>query len=161
MATLYPAPNETAVETLFSGLVASPVHVSRVQAADPERDTTGIFAEFVTDDDQLAVIAFADANVVNCVGGTMMGLEAETLSDASAKSMVLDDSLEGFREVVNVFASCLNSDFTPHLRLANVHSLPGQLTDDVKQLWRQPRGRRVYRVSVEEHGAGTVILYIG
>ena len=159
MATLYPAPDETAIEVLLAGLVSVPTTVSRTQTADPERDATGVFAEFVTGDDQLAVLGFADPDVVNFVGGAMMGLDVVALTDASAKAMVLNDSLEGFREVVNVFASCLNSDFTPHLRLANVHNLPGQLTDDVKQLWRQPRGRRAYSVSVDEHGGGIVILY--
>jgi hypothetical protein len=159
MATLYPAPNETAIEALLDGLVSVSTHVSRKEAADPERDATGVFAEFVTDDDQLAVLGFADPDVVNFVGGAMIGLEVDALTAAGAKAMVLDDSLEGFREVVNVFASCLNSDFTPHLRLANVHILPGQLTDDVKQLWRQPRARRAYSVSVEEHGTGVIILY--
>ena len=161
MATNFPAPSTTALEDLIGGLVAVPASVATAEVADPERDATGIFAEFVTDDDELAVLGYANADVVNFVGGAMMGLEAEALAEANAKSAVLDDGLEGFREVVNVFAASLNTRFTPHLRLGDVHNLPGQLNDGVKQLWRQPRGRRAYRVTVEDYGAGTLILYLG
>ena len=161
MATTYPAPKEQAIEALLGGLVSVPSHVSRVQAPDPERDARGVFVEFVNDDNELAVLAFADHAVVNSVGGAMAGLEVEALKEATEKAMMNDDSTEGFREVLNVFASCLNSDFTKHLRLSNVNVLPGQLTDEVKQLWRQPRGRRSYKVSVDDYGAGTIILYLG
>ena|SRR5689334_7303448 len=160
MPTSYPAPADHAIEALFAGLVSAPTHVAMGAADDPERDTTGIFAEFVTDDDELAALAYADHDVVNFVGGAMLGLEQEAMADASAKSLVLDDGLEGFREVVNVFASCLNTDYTKHLRLREVHRLPGQIGDDVKQLWRQPNGRRAYRVTVDDYGAGNLILYL-
>jgi hypothetical protein len=160
MPTNYPAPADHTIETLFAGLVTAPTQVAAGAADDPGPDTTGIFAEFVTDDDELAALAYADHDVVNFVGGAMLGLEQEAMTDASDKSLVLDDGLEGFREVVNVFASCLNTDFTKHLRLREVHRLPGQLGDDVKQLWRQPNGRRAYRVSVDDVGAGNLILYL-
>jgi hypothetical protein len=105
------------------------------------------------------VLAFADHSVVNFVGGAMMGVDVEALQEAGDKAMVNDESLEGFREIVNIFASCLNTDFTDHVRLSNAEKVPGQLSDEVKNLWRQPRGRRVYRVSVDDYGDGLLILY--
>src|SRR4051794_40965132 len=161
MATLYPVPKELAIEALLAGLVSVPTHVRRTEAEDPSRDTTGVFAEFVTDDDELAVLGFVDHAAVNFVGGAMLDVAAETLVDASGKGVIDDDSLEGFREVLNIFASCLNSDFTKHLRLRTVQPVPGQLSDDVKQLWREPRGRRAYQVAVDDLGTGTLILYLG
>ena len=161
MPTTYPAPKDHAIEALLGGLVSVPSHVTRAQVADPERDARGLFAEFVTDNDELAVLAFADHDVVNFVGGAMVGHDVEALQEAGSKATLVDEGVEGFREVVNVFPSCLNCDFTPHLRLANVHLLPAQLQDEVKQLWRQPRGRRAYRVAVDDYGAGMMILYFG
>jgi len=159
MATTYPVPKEHVIESLLGGLASVPSHVTKAQAPDPERDARGVFAEFVTDEDELAVLAYADHDVVNYVGGAMVGLEVEGLQEAGEKAMLVDEGLEGFREVVNIFASCLNTDFTKHLRLADIHQLPGQLTDEVKQLWRQPHGRRAYRVTVDDYGAGVIILY--
>ena len=50
---------------------------------------------------------------------------------------------------------------TPVVRMANVHRLPGDLSEEIKQLWRKPRGKRAYRITVDEYGAGNVILYLG
>src|SRR5882724_13359766 len=161
MPSLYPVPKEVAVETLLGGLVSAPAHVTKQDAADPERDATGVFAEFVTDDSELAVLAFADPDLVNFVGGAIIEMPVETIREANDKGMLNDGCLDGFREVVNIFASCLNSKFTPHLRLSQVTVLPGQLNDDVKQLWRQPRGRRAFNIDLDEYGAGTAILYMG
>jgi len=161
VATNYPAPDESAIEALLGDLAAVPTRVLRSHAQDPERDATGVFAEFVTDDQELAVLGYADARVANCVGGALVDLPVQQIADANDKLTVLDASLEGVREVLNIFSSCLNSEFTKHLRLGDVHNLPGQLTDDVKRLWRQPRGRRVYEITVEDYGTGALILYLG
>lgn len=160
MPTLYPVPDEATIETLLASLVPSPTQVSRADRPDPERDATGVFAEYIRDDDELAVVCYADPDVVNYVGGTMIGIDAETLTGATSNAMVHGESLEGFQEVVNIFASCLNTEYTPHLRLGTVHNLPGPLNDPLKELWRGPRARVVYRLAVEEHGAGSLILYL-
>ena len=47
------------------------------------------------------------------------------------------------------------------MRLANVHQLPGELSDEIKELWRKPRGKRAFRLTVDDYGAGNVILYLG
>jgi hypothetical protein len=41
-----------------------------------------------------------------------------------------------------------------------VHRLPGQIGDDVKELRRQPNGRRAYRVTVDDYGAGNMIVFL-
>jgi hypothetical protein len=148
------------MEALLSNLVGVATKVVRTETPDPERDATGAFAEFVTADGALAVVAFADVSLVNHLGGLMLGMDPEALGDATAKRFVLDEALEGFQEVANVFTSCLNTDFTPHLRLGAVVKVPAPLTDETKALWREPRGRRAYGVSVDEHASGVTILYL-
>lgn len=160
MATSYPAPKDTTIEGLLGGLVNVPTHVARAPFTGPEREVHALLAEFVTDDEQLAVLAYADHDVVNYVGGAMGSVEVETLQEANTKPELHGASVESFREVVNVFASCLNSEFTPHVRLANIHEFPGELSEEIKELWRAPRARRSYRVSVEDYGAGLINIYL-
>jgi hypothetical protein len=160
MPALYPVPKPGTIEDLLNGLVADPLQVERAEVPDPERDATGVFAEFVTESGELAAIGYADPAVVNTVGGAMMDLDPAATAEASRKAALVDEGVEGFREVANILASCLNSDFTRHLRLGNLRSLPGPLTDEVKQLWRQPRARRAYAISVEGEPIGTLILYL-
>lgn len=161
MPANYPVPRESSIELLLAGLLSQPTTVTRGQTPDPERDATGIFAEWITDGNELAVLGFADHEIVNYTGGAIMGLEAAALAEASGKGALNGEALDGFREVVNVFASQLNSDYTKHLRLGEVQTLPGKLRDEVKSLWREPLARRVYRVSVEGFGEGALIMYLG
>jgi hypothetical protein len=161
MPARYPVPRESAVELLLAGLLSQQTTVTRSQTDDPERDAAGVFAEWITDDGELAVLGFAGHEVVNYVGGALLDLDPGALEEASRKGVIHGEAVEGFREVVNVFASQLNSDFTKHLRLGNVQTLPGQLRDEVKQLWREPLARRVYRVNVDGVGEGALIMYLG
>ena len=159
MPTTIPVPTSDALIQMLSGLVSAPVDVTRTTVDDPERDARGIFAEYVTDADELSALAFADHRAVNFIGGALVGVDAETLLEASNKAVFAEAADEGFQEVVNILASCLNSEFTKHVRLAKVLELPGQLDDDVKELWRRPGGRQAFRIAVEDHGTGTLILY--
>jgi hypothetical protein len=161
MATNYPVPTERAIQSLLADLAAVDARVVRAEVADPARDAPGVFAEFVTDDNELAVLGYADPLVANSVGGALVDIPAASISEANESKVLLDGSLEGFQEVLNILSSCLNTEYTRHLRLRAMRRLPGQLDDEVKQLWRNPRGRRAYEIAVEEHGSGALILYIG
>ncbi len=143
------------------GLMPVSAQVTRAPAADPDTDAAGAFAAFVTGDDTLAVVAFADHDVVNFVGGSVVGLDTAAMQDASGKAVLLDESLDGFRRVADAFAACLNTDLTPVVRLRDVNAVADATADDVAQLWRQPKGRRTYRVTVDDTGAGAMILYFG
>ncbi|MDZ4825145.1 MAG: hypothetical protein SGJ13_01630 [Actinomycetota bacterium] len=159
MPSRYPVPKPDALGSLVTGLIATATEVSFTDAQDPERDASGVFAEWINDSDELAVLGFGDHDIVNFAGGAMMGIEAAALVELGATGVLHEESIEGFREVGNVLTSCFNTDFTRHLRLRNLQKLPGQIEDDVKQLWRAPRARRAYRFSVENFGAGNLILY--
>jgi hypothetical protein len=160
MPSLYPAPSEQDVETFLTGLVSAPSHVARVQSPEPEREPTGVIAEYVTEGEALAAIAFADHDAVNFVGGALASVEAEAIQEINKGSKLHDAAMASFRDVAAALGSSLNSEYTPALRLAHVHELPGELSEEIKQLWRRPRGKRGYRVTVDDYGAGTVILYL-
>jgi hypothetical protein len=160
MPSLYPAPTEQNVEAFLGALVSVPTHVARLQSAEPEREPTGVIAEYVTDTDSLAAIAFADHDIVNFVGGAIAAVEAGTIQETNNKPTLHDAAMESFREVATGLGASLNGEYTPAIRLSEVHQLPGELSEEIKQLWRRPRGKRAYRVTVDDYGSGTVILYL-
>jgi hypothetical protein len=159
MPSLYPAPSEQNIEAFLGGLVSNGTHVVRVPSPEPVREPTGLIAEYATDA-ALAVVAFADHDVVNFVGGAIAAVEAGTIQEISKRTTLDDTALESFRGVVDGLASSLNGEYTPAVRLADVHQLPGELSEDIKQLWRRPRGKRAYRVTVDDYGSGMVVLYL-
>lgn len=160
MPSKYPAPADSAIEEVMSGLVSTGVQVTRAHANDPEKDATGIIAEFVNDDDELAVVAFADHDVVNFVGGAINEIGEDALAEASGNATVLEQGVEGFRSVAGALPSCFKTDFTPGIRLREVKTLPTDLGEDSTELWRKPAGRRAFRVTVADSGAGMLIVYL-
>jgi hypothetical protein len=159
--SLYPAPSEHDIESFLGGLAPVPTHVTRLASAEPEREPTGVMIEFVTGDDSLAAILFADHDAVNFLGGAIAAVEAETIQETNGRSTLHDAAVDNFRAVADGIATTLNGNYTPAVRLADVHRLPGDLSDQIKQLWRKPQGKRAYRLSVDNYGAGTFILYLG
>jgi len=161
MPTTCPIPGDATIAAMLGAALSVPVQVAKGQAPEPERESRGVFAEFVGDDDQLAAVAYADRDVVNFVGGAKAGLDIAAIQETSEQGVLSDEGVAGFRDVITAFASCFNTDFTKTVRSSNVTILPGQLTDEVKALWRAPRGRRAFRVTVDDFGSGLIVLYIG
>ena len=160
MPSRYPAPTEQDVESVLNPLSSTTTHVARAQSAEPDREPTGIMVEYVGADDTLAAIAFADHDIVNFMGGAIAAVEIATIQETNSSSKLHDAAVESFRAVATGLEPTMNGDYTPALRLANVHQLPGDLSEEIKQLWRKPGGKRGYRVTVDEYGAGTLILYL-
>jgi hypothetical protein len=159
MPSLYPAPSEQNIEAFLGGLVSNATHVVRVPSPEPVRELTGLIAAYVTDADSLAVV-FADHDVVNFVGGAIAAVEAGTIQEISKRTTRDDSAMQSFRAVVDGLGSSFNGEYTPPVRLSDVHQLPGELSEDIKHLWRRPRGKRAYRVTVDDYGSGMVILYL-
>jgi hypothetical protein len=160
MPSLYPAPTEQNVEAFLGALVSTATHVTRLQSAEPDREPTGVMVEYVAEDQTLAAIAFADHDAVNFVGGAIAAVEAATIQETNSGSKLHDAAVEQFRQLAVGLEATLNGDYTPTVKLSSVHQLPGELSEEIKQLWRKPRGKRAYRLTVADYGAGTVILYL-
>jgi hypothetical protein len=160
MPSRYPAPTEQDVESVVGGLASTGMHVARAQSAEPEREPTGVMVEYVGADDALAAIAFCDHDVVNFMGGAIAAVEIAAVQETNSAAKLHDAAVESFRAVATSLEPTMNGDYTPAVRLAHVHQLPGELSEEIKQLWRKPGGKRGYRVTVDEYGAGTFILYL-
>jgi len=161
MPSHYPAPTDKDLQSSLGALAPKPVQVALLASAEPEREPTGVMVEYVGDGDSLAAIAFCDHDVVNFVGGAIASVDLENIQEMNAKPTLNDAAVDGFREVANGLGAALNGEYTPDVRLADVHRLPGELSDGIKQLWRKPAAKRAYRLTVDDYGAGTVILYLG
>jgi hypothetical protein len=158
--TNYPVPPAEAIEDLIAGMVASSVTVRRPRVPVELGDGPAFVAEYVSDEGALAVLCIADHRVANAVGGVMTDIPAQVINDAIEQWKLDDGCAENFREILNVLTRCFNSDDTPHLRLGDVHRLPGALPDAAEALRSRPAGRRDLQVSVESHPSGSLSLHV-
>jgi hypothetical protein len=160
MPTTYPPPVDSALEAAFAGIVPGRTQVGRGPAGDVDADAPGLFAEYATADGDLAALVFADPNTVNYLGGTTAGLDAGAISDASSRSEVLDDSEAAFGAIAAAIASCMSTEYTNSVSNKAIVRTAAELTDAARQLWAAPAGKRVYRVTVDELGAGALHLFL-
>src|SRR3954447_7703103 len=160
MPSFYPAPTERDIERMLATIARVPTPVTRQHPIEPQRQPTGVIVEYVTEDDSLGAIAFADHEAVNFLGGSIAAIESATMRETSRGSRLHSAAVDTFHEVAAGLSGCLNGDYTPALRVGNTHPLPGPLSDEIKQLWRTPGGKRAYRVAVDQYGSGTVILHL-
>ena len=66
---------------------------------------------------------------------------------------------ENFAEVVNIMASLLNSDATPHVRLTETHDRHRAPSDPViTSMMESPAKRRVFDVNIEGYGRGRIVF---
>lgn len=159
MPSTYPIPREKALERLLGGLVGIPVSVRRESFDDPQSETPGVYAEYVDDGERLGLVCFANHELVNGFGAALAELDASVAHEANERSVVHDECLEGFREVVNVLASGMNTDLTPHVRIQGVRAVPGEVPDAVHALRKRPAARCSYRIALDDFGVGRLILY--
>lgn len=160
MPTSFPAPDESALESAFGGIVPGRTQVARGPAGDVEADAQGLFAEFATADGEFAALAFADPSAANYLAGSTAGLEAEAVSDASGRGEVLNESFDGFGAIAVAIASCMDTEYTTSVSNKSLVRSAAELSDDAKQLLAAPAGKRVYRVTVDDLGAGALHLFL-
>jgi len=118
-----------------------------------------VIAEYRTDDGAVGAICLVDAEFAIRAGGALTMVPPAAVADTLRKGDV-SESLENFREIVNILAQLLNSPKTSHLRLTGVHVVPGDLPDGVSSLVAKPEFRRDFAVQIEGYGPGRLSLLV-
>ena len=162
MPSLYPAPTEQNVEAFLGGLVVGARRTSpRLQSAEPEREPTGVMVEYVTESDDARRDRVRRSRRRQLRrrrdrrgrGRDRPGGEQRRRSCTTRRGELPRGRGRARAEPQRRLHADRSGSRT-------CTSCPGELSDEIKQLWRKPGGKRGYRVTVDDYGAGTVILYL-
>lgn len=162
MAALCPVPARASIRDLLTDLVGHEVTVkaSNPQALDAQRPAFA--AVYRRDDGTPAAVCICDADVALATGAAIGMMPLDDAEQEVADDGTLGGDLEEFfREVVNVLAKLLNSPSTPHVVLAEILAVPGEVPRPVADLVRQPLERVDLRVAVEGYPPGVATILIG
>jgi hypothetical protein len=160
MPARFPVPIQEDIRDVLLGLLGRGVAVDKVGVLELADDDAGAVAEFVTEDDEVGALCVMDGPFV-VRGGAALVLVPQSAAEDDLARGELEAHLEVAGEVVNVLARLLNSPSTPHLRLAGVHRLPGDLPEGVTALLAAPAFRRDFAVTIEGYGDGRLSLLVG
>lgn len=160
MSVTIPIPVRASVRDLLSDLLARPVQVTA--GTPPALDAQGSAwaATYVRDDGVAAAVCVCDTPLAVSSGAAIGMVPAATAADEAATGELTGDTLEFFREVVNVLAKLLNSPASPHVRLGTLYSLPGEVPGDVASIVLHPRHRTDFDVDVDGYGRGSMTVLV-
>ena len=157
---IHPVPDREPVREFLGDLLGVGITVDAVRRLALGPTDVGVLAWYVGDDDALGAAVLADAGFA-CRAGGALSLVPTVVVDGHLDEAELPATLlENVTEVLNVFARLLNSERTPHLRLASVAALPSVVPRDVQRLLAQPRRRRDYVVTLDGYGDGRLAVAV-
>ena len=159
MPASFPVPIQEDIRDLLMDLLGRGAAVDKVPPLELEEDQSAVIAEYCTDDGRVGAICLVDAEFAIRTAGALTLVPPAAVADNLRKGDVAE-SLENFREIVNILAQLLNSPKTSHLRLAGVHVVPGELPEGVSALVARPEFRRDFAVQIEGYGAGRISLLV-
>lgn len=159
MPAHYPVPIQEDIRDLLVDLLGRGVAADKVSHLELEEDDPGAIAEFVTDAGDTAALCVVDGAFVVRAGAALVMVPAAAAEEDLRKGD-LETHLEVTQEVVNVLSRLLNSASTPHLRLAGVHRLPGDVPAGVTAVLERPEFRRDFAVTIEGYGDGRLSLLV-
>jgi hypothetical protein len=120
--------------------------------------SAGLVAAYANEADDIVVVCVADGAFANRSGAALSMVPA-TVADEAIDADVLDPNLvENTEEILNVLCRLLNSASVPHVKLAGVHALPGDVPPPVATAQRFPRSGRDLEVAIDGYGLGRLTI---
>lgn len=151
-------PNDETVGGLLTDLLGREVKCVWTPGTH-ELPRVGQVAVYSDDDDVVVAVAIADDGFICRTGGALVMVPAGGVNEAAETGEIPESLQENFAEVVNIMASLMNSDETPHVRLTGVlgrdevSSRPAALA-----IMESPGKRRVFDVNIDAYGRGRIVL---
>jgi hypothetical protein len=155
----FPVPIQEDIRDLLFELLNRGVAVDKVSKLELEEDEDGGVAEFVTEDGTVGVVCLFDSRFAVRAGAALV-MVPKAAAEEDLRRGDIESHLEVAGEVLNVMSRLLNSPNTPHVRMAGVHRLPGELPEQVAALLAAPEYRRDFAVTIEGYGDGRLSLLV-
>lgn len=160
MVAHYPVPIQEDIRDLLGDLLGRGVAVDKTTPLAFEEDQNGVIASYVTEAGEVGALCVCDAPFAILVGAALVMVPANVAKEQIKAGIVDESHLEFTHEVVNILARLLNTPRTPHLKLAELHQVPGELPEPIGSLLAAPEFRRDFVATIEGYGEGRVSILV-
>ena len=160
MPAHYPVPIQEDIRDLLGDLLGRGVAVDKTAALQLAGDASGVVASYVTADDEVGALCVCDGSFAVLAGAALVLVPATVAREQVAAGTLDEGQLEITHEVANILSRLLNTPRTPHLRLRELHRLPGELPQEVRTLLEQPEFRRDFVTTIEGYGEGRMSILV-
>lgn len=151
-------PLAESVQKMLADLLGKPVTVKKATPGLLSIAKPGVAAHYVYDNGTTGALILCDLPLSICAGAALMLLPPAAATDAVKAGKLNENIIENIREVLNICASLFIYEDRAHVRLREIHPLPGQTPPEVAKVITRPAGRMEVDVNVPGYGAGKMAL---
>ncbi len=160
MVAHYPVPIQEDIRDLLGELLGRGIATDKTEPLVLEEDQPGLIAAYVTADGDVGAICVCDGAFAVLVGAALVMVPANVAKEQLDAGVLDDTHVEFTHEVANIMSRLLNTPRTPHLKLDQLHQVPGELPGPVADLLAAPEFRRDFVVTIEGYGEGRVSILV-
>jgi len=145
-------PTVVAARELIADLVDNPMSLSEVEGHAPDPGLNPIYATYLTRSDEFAAVCSTSISLA-AVLGSALALIPDTVARECAASGELTENLkDAFDHVVNICASLLCSESTPHVRLGRTYPSLDEMPEEAQALLADAGPALHMTIKIEDFG---------
>ena len=160
MVAHYPVPIQEDIRDLLTDLLGRGIAADKTEPLVLEEGQPGLVAAYVTAEDAVGALCVCDGDFAILVGAALVMVPANVAREQMEKGELDETHVEFTHEVANIMSRLLNTPRTPHLKLDQLHQVPGELPEPVSALLASPEFRRDFVVTIEGYGEGRVSILV-
>lgn len=150
-------PARSELREVFAGLLGDVAVQEGKPPADAPSDCVSIY---VDDTGQLAAVCVVDFPLAVAAGAAIALVPASVAEEARDGGKVTNQLRDNLREVMNVLATLLCSEDTPHVKFRALHLTRAEAPADALALAAKPAARLDVNVDLGDYGAGALALLV-
>ena len=154
---MFQLPNEAGVRELLSMMVGKDVAVRYDASATLGPESTAAVARYVGDDGALLALGACDLMAANSLGAALAMIPKGRVLDAVKAKQIPVDFAENLYEVFNVGANLFNGPDRPHVKLAEILTMPAVPAELVSSVASAP-SRLDLQIDVPGYGPGVFVV---
>lgn len=157
MDTSYYLPNDKETLGVLSMLYGDDIKVCK----DDESlavENSKLYGLYVDSEEKPVAVCLCDTNFAAYAGAALSMLPPGGAEDAAESGDISATMKENVYEVMNICSRLLMSDKTPHLKLVNMYSDLGELSDDAVAMMKNAQAGSHFDIDIPNYGKGRLSL---
>lgn len=150
-----PLPDRAEVRKLLAGLLGE-VTVE-VVAAPPDAATDSV-SLYVDDNGEVVSLCVGSLGFATAAGAAIALVPPNVAAEARTEGVLTRSLAENLREVMNILATLLCSEESPHVKFCGLHPTRSTLPVEIREFAANATCRLDLNVALGEYGEGTLTL---
>ena len=149
----YPLPTSDQIKKLFGNLFINKIDIKACEPWDPKTDTQYTVASYKLDNETPMAVAMVDLPAGASLAALLTRIPRGSVEDTLQEKKLSENLQDNLNEVLNICAKLLNSNESPHVKLAAVYQAP-PLPEVITQIYSNKAAQVDYTLNIDGYFEG-------